>query len=102
MSTDTDHIEKTILLPVPPPSAWRALTDATEYGAWLRVNLGGPFAPGGRVAGHITYPGYEHLVMDVVVERIDPERLFSFRWHPYAIDPSVDYSSEPTTLVEFR
>src|SRR5262249_26457264 len=57
---------------------------------------------GKRVRGRITYPGYEHLTMEVTVERMDTERLFSFRWHPYAVDPKVDYSSEPTTLVEFR
>src|SRR5439155_17731258 len=63
---------------------------------------GKTFAAGQRVAGQITYPGYEHLVWEVVVERLEREQLFSFRWHPYAVDPSVDYSQEPTTLVEFE
>src|SRR3989442_4066135 len=31
-----------------------------------------------------------------------PERLFSFQWHPYAVDPKMDYSKEPPTLVEFK
>jgi uncharacterized protein YndB with AHSA1/START domain len=62
----------------------------------------GPFAPGQVARGHITYPGYEHLTWQAIVEKMEPERLFSFRWHPYAIDPAVDYSQEPTTLVEFR
>ena len=99
--TTTDRIEKKIMLRAPRSRVWRALTDAREFGAWFRVKLEGGFAVGERVKGSITYPGYEHLTMDVTVERMDAERLFSFRWHPYAIDPKVDYSSEPTTLVEF-
>ena len=63
---------------------------------------GGPFVEGGTIRGKITYPGYEHLTMELQVQRIEPERYFSYRWHPYAIDPNVDYSNEPTTLVEFR
>ena len=56
---------------------------------------------GARVAGQITTPGYEHLTMEVTVEKVEPETLLSYRWHPYAIDPKVDYSAEPPTLVEF-
>jgi uncharacterized protein YndB with AHSA1/START domain len=97
----TDRIEKKILLRAPRSRAWRALTDAKEFGAWFRVNLEGRFAVGQQVRGKFTYPGYEHVTMEVTVERMDAEKLFSFRWHPYAIDPKVDYSSEPTTLVEF-
>jgi uncharacterized protein YndB with AHSA1/START domain len=66
------------------------------------VKLQSPFAEGARVQGRITIPGYDHLTLEIVVEKVDPERLFSYRWHPYAIDPGVDYSSEPTTLVEFH
>jgi len=102
MGTRTDRIEKKITLRVPPSRVWRALTDAREFGAWFQVKLEGAFAPGARVKGQIETPGYEHLTMEITVERMDPERLFSYRWHPYAIDPEVDYSSEPTTLVEFR
>lgn len=98
----TDRIEKQILLRAPKARVWRALTDAGEFGAWFRVRLDGPFLPGGRTTGRITYPGYEHLTMDVKVERMDAETLFSFRWHPAAVDPKVDYAKEPTTLVEFR
>lgn len=98
----TDRIEKRMLLHAPKPRVWRALTDAGEFGTWFRVNLEGPFATGQLTRGNITYPGYEHIVMEVRVERMEAERLFSFRWHPYAIDPKVDYSGEPTTLVEFR
>jgi len=100
--TSSDRIEKKILLQVPRSRVWRALTKAEEFGAWFRVKLEGEFAVGKRIQGKITYPGYEHLTMDVTVERMDEEKLFSLRWHPYAIDPEVDYSKEPTTLVEFR
>jgi len=100
--TSTDQIEKQILLRAPQSRVWRALTDAAEFGAWFRVNLAGAFVPGQRCAGPLTYPGYEHIVMEVWVERLEPETLFAFRWHPYAVDPKADYSQEPTTLVEFR
>jgi uncharacterized protein YndB with AHSA1/START domain len=98
----TDRIEKTILLRAPRARVWRALTDAVEFGAWFGVDFQGAFAPGRPVSGRITHPGYEHITMEVTVERMDRERLFSYRWHPYAVDPKVDYSKEPTTLVEFR
>jgi uncharacterized protein YndB with AHSA1/START domain len=102
MSTTTDRIEKQISLKAPKARVWRALTDAKEFGAWFRVRLEGPFVVGQSTVGNITYPGYEHLKMEVQVEAMRGEEYFSFRWHPYAIDPSVDYSQEPTTLVEFR
>jgi uncharacterized protein YndB with AHSA1/START domain len=98
----TDRIEKSIFLRAPRSRVWRAITNAEEFGAWFGVKLEGAFAPGARVSGRITTPGYEHLIMDIAIERVDPERLFSYRWHPYAIEPGVDYSGEPTTLVEFR
>lgn len=98
----TDRIEKTILLHVPRARVWRALTNAEEFGAWFGVNLEGAFVPGEWNTGRIKTPGYDHLTMSVLVETMTPERLFSYRWHPYAIDPDVDYSSEPTTLVEFH
>lgn len=102
IGSSTDRIEKQILLKAPLSRVWRALTDAGEFGAWFRVNLEGPFVPGERTTGNITYPGYEYLRMDVRVERMETESLFSFRWHPAAVDPAVDHSKEPTTLVEFR
>ena len=98
----TDRIEKQILLRAPRSRVWRALTDYEEFGTWFRVKLEGPFVRGQWTRGKITYPGYEHLTMDVLVERMDEPELFSFRWHPYAIDPKADYTKEPTTLVEFR
>ena len=97
----SDRIEKTIELEAPVSRVWRALTDFQEFGAWFRVRLDGPFIPGQISRGQITYPGYEHLRLEVVVERMEPERLFSFTWHPYAVDPSQDYGKEPPTLVEF-
>jgi len=100
--TITDRIEKTILLRAPRSRVWRALTDAAEFGAWFHVNLEGPFAVGRTVRGRITFPGYEHVMMEVKVERMDPEVRFSYRWHPYAVDPKIDYTPEPMTLVEFR
>ena len=97
-----DRIEKHIELKAPVARVWRALTDHREFGQWFRVKLDGPFQPGRVSRGQITYPGYEHVKWQVTVEQMEPERLFSFRWHPYAVDAAVDYSTEPTTLVEFR
>jgi uncharacterized protein YndB with AHSA1/START domain len=94
-------IEKRIELKAPVSRVWRALTDYREFGAWFRVALEGPFEAGKIARGHITWPGYEHLVWEATIEKIEPERLFSFTWHPYAIDPKVDYSQETPTLVEF-
>lgn len=102
MTSPTDRIEKEVILRAPVARVWKALTDAQEFGAWFRVKLDGRFAPGERTRGRFTFPGYEHLVMEVTVERMDRERLFSFRWHPAAMDPKRDYTKEPTTLVEFR
>ncbi len=100
--TDTDRVEKTVTLRAPRSRVWRAITTPEEFGAWFGVKLEGQFSEGATVRGNITYPGYEHLTMEIAVERLEPERYFAYRWHPYAIDPAVDYSSEPTTLVEFR
>jgi uncharacterized protein YndB with AHSA1/START domain len=95
-------IEKQIELNAPVSRVWRALTDYREFGEWFRVKLDGPFVPGHVARGHVTYPGYEHIRWEATVQTMEPERLFSFTWRPYAIDPAIDYSSEPTTLVEFR
>ena len=102
MITSTDRIEKEVYLHAPRSRVWRAIATPAEFGAWFRVKLEGAFAEGATVRGRITYPGYEHLTMEMVVERIEPERLFAYRWHPGATDPDVDYSSEPMTLVEFH
>ena len=97
-----DRIEKRIQLKAPVSRVWRALTDYSEFGQWFRVKIDGPFVPGQVSHGHIAYPGYEHLKWEATVQQMEPERLFSFTWHPYAVDPTRDYSSEPPTLVEFR
>jgi uncharacterized protein YndB with AHSA1/START domain len=98
----TDRIEKRIELKAPVARVWRALTDHREFGEWFRVKIDGPFVPGEVSRGNVTYPGYEHLKWEAVVKAMEPERLFSFTWHPAAVDPKMDYSKEPQTLVEFR
>jgi len=98
----TDRIEKSIELNAPIERVWRALTDHEEFGKWFRVKLDGPFVPGEITRGRITYPGYEHLKWEATVKQMEEPRLFSFTWHPYAVDPDVDYSGETPTLVEFR
>src|SRR5262245_22964662 len=98
----TDRIEKKLFLRAPRARVWRALTDAAVFGQWFGVELRGTFAPGARLQGRITHAGYEHLTMDITVERMEPERLVSWRWHPNAIEPGRDYSTEPTTLVVFE
>lgn len=97
-----DRIEKRIELKAPVSRVWRALTDYREFGEWFLVKLDGPFVAGQVSRGYITYPGYEHVKWEAVVRAIEPERLFSFTWHPYSVDPQMDYSSEPPTLVEFK
>ena len=99
-TTATDRIEKTVILKAPRSRIWRALSDAAQFGEWFKVKLDGEFTPGATVHGTITYPGYEGLKLEMLIERIEPESLFSYRWHPG--DPKQDYRSEPMTLVEFR
>lgn len=101
-SSSTDRIEKTIQLNAARSLVWRAITDAKQFGAWFCVALEGPFVVGEKIQGQVTHQGYEHLRFEAAVERIEPETLFSMRWHPYAIDPAVDHGDEATTLVEFR
>jgi uncharacterized protein YndB with AHSA1/START domain len=98
----TDRIEKQIVLKAPRSRVWRALTSSQEFGEWFGARMDGPFLPGAKVGGRITTTGYDHLQMEIVIERVEPEHLFSYRWHPYAVDPDVDYSSEPMTLVELQ
>jgi uncharacterized protein YndB with AHSA1/START domain len=103
MNTTTDRIERKILLKASLARVWRALSDAKEFGDWFGVDFKGKaFVAGKPLKGQITYPGYEHIVMEVFVERVVPQRLLSWRWHPAAIDPAIDYSQEPTTLVVFE
>jgi uncharacterized protein YndB with AHSA1/START domain len=99
----TDRIEKSILLHAPRARVWKALTDPAEFGAWFGVNLSAyeHFTPGATMTGRITMPNYDHLMIEMLIERVQPQDLFSYRWHPYAVEPAIDYSKEPTTLVEF-
>jgi uncharacterized protein YndB with AHSA1/START domain len=108
----TDRIEKKILLHAPPKRVWRALADSTEFGSWFGMKFDSPFVPGASMRGVIvpttanaevakSQKPYEGLPFDITIEQMEPERLFSFRWHPYAIERGVDYSAEPTTLVVF-
>jgi uncharacterized protein YndB with AHSA1/START domain len=97
-----DRIEKHVLIRAPRARVWQALADAEQFGKWFGVKLAGSFAPGARLQGKITHKGYEHVDFEITVERMELERLLSWRWHPHAIDPHVDYSAEPTTLVVFE
>jgi uncharacterized protein YndB with AHSA1/START domain len=99
---DNNRIEKKVEIKAPLPCVWRALTDHSQFGEWFRVKLDAPFVPGEASTGYITWPGYEHLKWEAVVQDMEPETYFSFTWHPYAIDPATDYSEETPTLVEFR
>ena len=96
----TDRIEKTTLLRAPRSKVWRALTDPAQFSQWFGAELKAPFVPGARVRGPVTSPGYEHLTMDITIERVEPERIFSWRWQPGG-DPDID-PSEPMTLVVFE
>ena len=109
---NTDRIEKKVLLRAPLERVWRALSDSTEFGTWFGMKFTGQFAPGACMRGMIVptavdpeiakaQKNYEGIPFEINVERMEPERLFSFRWHPGAVDKSIDYSVEPTTLVEF-
>jgi uncharacterized protein YndB with AHSA1/START domain len=108
----TDRIEKQVILRASPERVWRAISDSKQFGSWFGVDFDGPFVAGARITGKIVpttvdpeiakaQAPYTGMTFDFTVDRIDPMRLFSFRWHPFAIDPKVDYSHEPTTLVVF-
>jgi uncharacterized protein YndB with AHSA1/START domain len=109
---NTDRIEKNILLKTTLSRAWRALTDFEEFGRWFGVKFDEPFVPGALMRGSVVptainpelgkkQKSYEGAPFEVTVEQMEPERLFSFRWHPFAVERGVDYSNEPTTLVVF-
>lgn len=102
-TSSSDRIEEQVRLHAPRARVWRALTTADELAAWFGVKLTGatPIAPGAQVTGHMIFPGYEHVRFDVIIEEVVPERRFSWRWHPNAIEKGVDYSADPRTLVTF-
>src|SRR5207244_11736140 len=100
-TTTADRIEKEIVLNAPRSRVWKAISDPAEFGTWFKVDMSGvKFEPGKPVNAKMTYPGHEGMPFEMVVDKIEPERLFSFRWHPYGIDPNYDYSTEPMTLIE--
>jgi uncharacterized protein YndB with AHSA1/START domain len=109
---DTDRIEKKILLRAPRARVWRALTNSTEFGTWFGITFDGPFRPGAKMNGVIVGTKVNAEVaqlqkphagkkFEITIEQMEPERLFSFRWHPHAVDAKVDYSAEPATLIVF-
>ncbi len=113
MTSSTDRIEKKILLRAPRERVWRAISDSKEFGAWFGAHFEGPFAPGLHMKGRIvptkadpevarSQEPYAGAPFECTIDRVEPTRLFSFRWHPFAVDPAVDYSREPSTLVEFQ
>jgi len=97
-----NRIEKKIELKAPVSKVWKALTDHKEFGQWFGCKLEGPFIVGKSVVGKLNFPGFDHMQWAVDVKQMEPERLFSFTWHPYPADPAIDYAKEPPTLVEFR
>jgi uncharacterized protein YndB with AHSA1/START domain len=113
MASSTDRIEKTVVLRAPLARVWRAVSDAKEFGSWFGVEFDRPFAAGAAMKGRIVptradpevaaqQKAYEGAAFTCTVETIEPMSRFSFRWHPFAVDPAVDYSGEPTTLVVFE
>lgn len=95
-----DRIVKKVELRAPVSRVWRALTDHTEFSQWFQTKVHTPFTPGQVSKGNVTSPGYEHMLFEAHVEKLEPERFFSFRWHP-GDDTGLDLSKEPMTLVEF-
>jgi uncharacterized protein YndB with AHSA1/START domain len=97
-----DRIKKQVEIKAPVSKVWRALRDHHQFGKWFGVKLETGFVVGQIAWGYITFPGYENLKWEVTIQKMEPEKLFSFTWHPYAIDPKMDYSKEVPTLVEFN
>lgn len=99
---NTDRIERSTLINAPRERVWRALSKPEEFGSWFGANLKGQtFAPKERVRGPVTYPGFEHVMFDAIIDRVEPQDLLSFHWHPFAVDPKIDYGQEERTLVTF-
>src|SRR5579859_816702 len=112
MSTDTDRIEKSVVLRAPRERVWRAISDSKQFGSWFGVHFEEPFVAGKSIVGKIVpttvdaevakmQEAHKGVRFEFAVDRIEPMRLFSFRWHPFAIDSGVDYSKETPTLVAF-
>jgi uncharacterized protein YndB with AHSA1/START domain len=112
MGASTDRIEKRVLLRAPRERVWHAISDSKQFGSWFGVQFDGPFVAGSSIVGKLVgttvdaevakrQDQYKGVRFEFAVDRVEPMRLFSFRWHPYAMDSGVDYSKEPTTLVAF-
>jgi uncharacterized protein YndB with AHSA1/START domain len=101
-ATETNVIEKEIVLRAPRSRVWSALSNSEEFGKWFGMQFDGPFKAGQPTLAKFANPKYAHMTLEFAIETIEPERLFSYRWHPYALDASVDYTQEPTTLIEFH
>ena len=97
----TDSIKKVVEIAAPVERVWRALADYREFGSWFGVALETPFIVGQVSRGYITNPGYENLLMEMLITRLDPPRVLEYTWHPYAVETGVDYSAEEPTLVVF-
>jgi len=113
MTESIDRIEKAILLPAPCARVWQAISDAQQFGSWFGVQFDGVFVSGARLTGKIvptkvdqeiakSQAPYEGNLFECIVEQIEPMRRFSFRWHPFAVEPGVDYTKEPMTRVVFE
>jgi uncharacterized protein YndB with AHSA1/START domain len=113
MATSTDRIEKSVLLRAPRERVWRAISDSKQFGSWFGVEFDGPFVAGASIVGKIVpttvdaeiakrQEPHKGVRFEFAVDRVEPMRLFSFRWHPFAVDSSIDYSKEPATLVAFQ
>jgi uncharacterized protein YndB with AHSA1/START domain len=107
----TDRIVKQVVLRAPVVKVWSAISDAQRFGSWFGVAFEGAFVAGAKLRGKIVptqvdaevamqQEPYAGATFELVVEAIEPMRRFAFRWHPFAVDPNVDYSHEPMTLVE--
>lgn len=96
-----DKITRSIDLSATIGRVWRALTDHREFGQWFRVAVDGPFEVGAPSTGHFTLEGYEHVPWNARIVAMEEPRRFAYSWHPYAVDPTIDYSKETPTLVEF-
>jgi uncharacterized protein YndB with AHSA1/START domain len=108
----SDRIEKKAVLEAPIEPVWRAVSDSAAFGKWFGVAFDGPFVEGKKLTGRIVpttvdaevaamQKPFEGKPFEFVVDRIQPMSRISFRWHPFAIEPGVDYSKEPMTLIVF-
>jgi len=122
-NTTADRIEKRVTLRAPLSRVWSAIANAEEFGRWFGFTLEGAFAPGKVMKGTFARKLDENAIIEAqkssgikpsklrlpegeltlfTIDRMEPERYFSFRWIPFGIDAEADPENEPMTLVEFR